>query len=448
MNTATNLIKTTANRKPKKTKEFRIQAKTLLLTYSQINPEDASPKKLLDFLSKLVSIKEYLISKELHKDGNPHIHALIRLKRKIDIKNCHFFDYKDTHGNYERVRSYQAATTYLLKDGDYITNRPLILNEDGTQQISIEEYLLHKAKSEGIENALRNYVELTPKDAIKRYTTVEKNLRKAIQITEPIKQNENKLPDLNLPNFTIINNTDFLWWLKEGYKKTTLGLIGKAGLGKTQLAKAICNHYWQENGDTSKEKYVMISNADGLRFINGNQTGIIYDDPDFGQKANKYQIVHLYDVLETKIVRILHGSMKKPAGLIQVASANYVQQLTRSLPDQILRRLFIIEVDENIIKNNNNYTQTTNNINYTNITNNINININLPSTESTENNGKIWQTVKDSIQACTKELNDKQIIEHNRNILLRRRDQDLLENKETKLKEAQSHMQPNWIISG
>ena len=89
--------------KIKEKKKFRISAKTLFLTYPQV---DKSIKKegFLAFISQKLQIQDYVIAIEKHADGNPHIHAYLRLSRKCDIRKPDYLDFNGYHGRYEPVR--------------------------------------------------------------------------------------------------------------------------------------------------------------------------------------------------------------------------------------------------------------------------------------------------------------------------------------------------------
>ena len=50
--------------------------KFFFLTYPQCK---LSPQDILEFLQKVVHLREYVIAREQHKDGGHHIHAFVRL---------------------------------------------------------------------------------------------------------------------------------------------------------------------------------------------------------------------------------------------------------------------------------------------------------------------------------------------------------------------------------
>jgi len=99
---------------------FRISTKHVFLTYPQCTIEK---EVLLDHLSTLLSdyTPHIRVAQELHEDGHPHLHAFIRLERKLDTRSERYFDLRDKHPNIEsRIRNPQATFDYVSKDDNYI----------------------------------------------------------------------------------------------------------------------------------------------------------------------------------------------------------------------------------------------------------------------------------------------------------------------------------------
>jgi len=99
---------------------FRVQSKSLFLTYPKNTTE---PDDLLGFISDRLKKWEptYIgVVRELHKSGEPHLHAVVILKEKCDIRDGNaYFRYKDTAGvNIGVVRSIDRSIKYISKDGE------------------------------------------------------------------------------------------------------------------------------------------------------------------------------------------------------------------------------------------------------------------------------------------------------------------------------------------
>ena len=104
------------------------KAKGWFLTYPQC---PASPRSCLEDLQdklmekKGLKIVEYVICVENHASGDPHLHAFIKLDKRIRFNKNLFdfiFDGKDYHGHYEIAKSWRAVKDYVVKDGNYISN--------------------------------------------------------------------------------------------------------------------------------------------------------------------------------------------------------------------------------------------------------------------------------------------------------------------------------------
>lgn len=91
----------------------------------------------LKILDEMHDIQEYVICEELHKDGTPHLHAFIKLRRKKRF-NPRMFDLKDLdenyHGEYQPAKSFAAVVRYVMKDEKYISN------------FDVDKYLKKKGK--------------------------------------------------------------------------------------------------------------------------------------------------------------------------------------------------------------------------------------------------------------------------------------------------------------
>ncbi|AGT45432.1 RepA [Chickpea chlorosis virus-B] len=105
----------------KRQNNFRLQTKYVFLTYPHCSSHAES---LRDFLwNKLTSFAIYFIAiaTELHQDGSPHLHCLIQLDKRCNIRDPLFFDFESHHPNIQPARDSQQVLDYISKDQNVIT---------------------------------------------------------------------------------------------------------------------------------------------------------------------------------------------------------------------------------------------------------------------------------------------------------------------------------------
>lgn len=101
---------------------FRMQSRLVFLTY----PRCLASKDDLITAScfKGRKVKAILVAKELHKDGTPHLHAVVEFSKVLQTTDCRFFDFSVNdecyHGCYSSVRHLSHALRYCKKGGDYV----------------------------------------------------------------------------------------------------------------------------------------------------------------------------------------------------------------------------------------------------------------------------------------------------------------------------------------
>ena len=116
----------------KQGKDFRFNASSVFLTYPQC-PE--SIHTCMDFL-KTKGVKCMVVSKEKHKDGNPHLHAYVEFKKKQDTRNVRFFDLNGHHPYITRPISKYYVLLYVTKKKDfeeYNIDVQKFLDEEGSK---------------------------------------------------------------------------------------------------------------------------------------------------------------------------------------------------------------------------------------------------------------------------------------------------------------------------
>lgn len=62
-----------------------------------------------------------MVAREKHADGSNHLHLLVCLKKKVNIKRADALDFiGGKHGNYQSARNCVDIVKYLMKEGNYI----------------------------------------------------------------------------------------------------------------------------------------------------------------------------------------------------------------------------------------------------------------------------------------------------------------------------------------
>jgi len=98
---------------------YRVQGKHFILTYPQTDHGEGR-QAVLSLLRRL-GPKRYLVGRENHQDGSPHIHVYVEFHQKLNIRDQRFFDIECgcKHPNIQSCRSFRASIQYVSKDGQF-----------------------------------------------------------------------------------------------------------------------------------------------------------------------------------------------------------------------------------------------------------------------------------------------------------------------------------------
>ncbi|QGV11347.1 replication initiator protein [Parsley yellow leaf curl virus] len=103
---------------------FSIKAKNYFLTYPQCSLTKEEALSQLEKLSTPTNKKFIKICRELHENGEPHLHVLIQFEGKFNCTNQRFFDLVSPtrstpfHPNIQGAKSSSDVKSYIDKDGD------------------------------------------------------------------------------------------------------------------------------------------------------------------------------------------------------------------------------------------------------------------------------------------------------------------------------------------
>jgi hypothetical protein len=178
--------------KDKNNKGFRIRSKRFFLTYPKVldlpNLEELF-LKAMEKAFELLSKKEmsYVIVKELHEDGTPHMHIYLQFPSQRQVYSRDKLHVKligidgevvVQEGKYEAVRNGELVIAYILKSAgeNYLSNMnvPML---DGIVYTDPEEHLHAILESRGYEAATNALITKYKKLAAKKAATIVRNLR-------------------------------------------------------------------------------------------------------------------------------------------------------------------------------------------------------------------------------------------------------------------------------
>lgn len=97
---------------------FRIRSKKLFLTYPKCN---ASRVDMVQGIKDLfgLNLNNWIVARELHKDGDPHLHVFVDLEKPLCTTKPDCCDVLGYHGNYQAVRSEKNVLLYCTKENDW-----------------------------------------------------------------------------------------------------------------------------------------------------------------------------------------------------------------------------------------------------------------------------------------------------------------------------------------
>nr|AIR91831.1 Replication-associated protein [Melon chlorotic mosaic virus] len=240
---------------PRSPKSFRVAAKNIFLTYPQCDiPKDEALKMLQDLAWTVVKPKYIRVAREEHSDGSPHLHCLIQLSGKSNIKNARFFDLTHPrrsacfHPNIQAAKDSNAVKNYITKEGDYCESGEYKVS-GGTK--SNKDDVFHNAINAGTaEEALAIIKAGDPKTFVVNYHNVKANIERLFQ-----KDEDPWVPPFQLSSFNNVPQ-EMKDWVDENVTAARAACMTPAGpvrprsiiiegdsrTGKTMWARAIGPH--------------------------------------------------------------------------------------------------------------------------------------------------------------------------------------------------------------
>lgn len=297
---------------------FRVNAVTLFLTWSRT---DFDITECIDWLvDKEPTLSLIRIASEHHEDGALHRHAILRFKRKRDIRDPRHFDFAKTHCNIKPIsgkNGFIKSWRYLEKENNFI-DWPANNADTGKDPTTVDSTDLVGTAStleyaDWLQFVHDNNVQWGLAQAVWKHAT-----------TPPI--------------FDILDGNVLFGPYPECFARvppnlTVLVLEGASLLGKTQFAKVYC-----------RKPGLFVRHVDTLKLFNPNyHKSLVFDDMCFGMWPIQSQI-HLLDTEEPSAIHIRYGTVTIPANTQKIFSINPGQPIFSVFP-AIQRRYVKICLD-------------------------------------------------------------------------------------------------------
>lgn len=167
----------------------------------------------LECMKEKHTIVEYVICRETHKDESLHLHAFLKLDKRVYFRPD-LFDFNGYHGHYEIAKSWRDVRNYVKKDGDYISN------------IDIQAAMNKKSKMKK-EDLLRDVDEVLDEGLIHPMQVA--SFYKNQQVYKMLHQKRQKMPEKLPP------------------KKRHLWYYGASNTGKTYKLRQMMKDTGEEN---------------------------------------------------------------------------------------------------------------------------------------------------------------------------------------------------------
>nr|WER78788.1 C1 [Tomato yellow leaf curl virus] len=233
-------------------KRFQINCKNYFLTYPKCSLTKEEALSQLKNLETPTNKKYIKVCRELHENGEPHLHVLIQFEGKFKCQNQRFFDLVSPsraahfHPNIQGAKSSSDVKSYVDKDGDTVDWGEFQIDgrsARGGQQSANDAYaaaLNSGSKSE----ALRIIKELIPKDYILQFHNLNSNLDRIFQeppapyISPFLSSSFNQVPD------------ELEVWVSENvvspaarpWRPNSIVIEGDSRTGKTMWARSLGPH--------------------------------------------------------------------------------------------------------------------------------------------------------------------------------------------------------------
>ncbi|QDH06217.1 replication-associated protein [Tomato interveinal chlorosis virus-2] len=234
-------------------KRFQIKAKNYFLTYPQCSLSKEEALSQLQALSTPTNKKFIKICRELHEDGQPHLHVLLQFEGNFCCQNQRFFDLVSPtrsahfHPNIQRAKSSSDVKSYVDKDGDTLEWGEFQIDGRSARggQQTANDACAEALNASSKEAAMQIIKEKLPEKFLFQYHNLSSNLDRIFS-----KPPEQWVPPFPLSSFTHVPDemqeraNDYFGRDAAARPERPISIIveGDSRTGKTMWARALGPH--------------------------------------------------------------------------------------------------------------------------------------------------------------------------------------------------------------
>lgn len=335
----------------------RVQGVRLLLTYAcPVQAEDNPiPEKedLLAFLKMHQKYKASIISKEKHKNGKHHYHALVAFTSKVDLKWGRQFDFMGVHPNVEMVKKFLDCINYVTKDGNFLEDGINATKKgNDKKKDSVALSALEIARTIGVDEAESHMAQYAAADYLKNRIQMRGTFTHVRSLANPsetavkIKTTGWK-PIVDAWDITTHRESVVRPGRINDYMSTWV-LEGGAGYGKTQCAAYLL----QKAG--CKNIRIVRTPEQFKSYFNADKTidGVVFDELNVNAcetRGGRWGYEEMIVLIDQEIggpLRCRNEDVILEASVKRIITTNCIARALDMEKDQIRRRVHHVVVDD------------------------------------------------------------------------------------------------------
>jgi len=281
---------------PVSTTNFRVQGKSIFLTFPQCNTTKEEAADRIRKSNKF-DVAGFVVSQEKHEDGNDHLHVVIKFTKRINVRRPDFFNFiGGKQANVQRVKIFNACVAYVAKTDNYVAheiNVPEILasqakkNEDKKKKQEKKNILIYEAAIAG-----KSYDDILLDPITGPYCVLHgKQVRSLLEDLTVVANKKQRLNERPPYLHLILNGREFDMLCGLPFKTPQFWICGPPNVGKTTLIRKLM--------DTGLKGFQIPTNNDFARWDDN-----LYDFAYIDEFKGQLTIQFLNEFLQGSIMHL------------------------------------------------------------------------------------------------------------------------------------------------